>query len=658
MKPGTGALKKGQEIAALFSLEPDAIGLIDRFVSQIEVDCAEPAPFIAAARGEGGECWATRRIALLMLEHLAWRRPEELTRLAALLRAEPLAASLWRRIDRLARIHNGLIAGEFGAAEWANFFHAARQECRLTLARWLWTADEVTREIRARMAATKGTANQAPAMPPMQSWTGPAWETEIVNALRARHDVYWVTPRVSSDWNALVEYPINSASMVIKPPGSDLEIQIKRSGLRGARPFDVVYERNGEEIPSSHRLQGGSLGWLADREARASALFAKVYTAVHGEPCPCNDTLDISSVVEVPSDRGPVHILDYLTHEETFGGGFERMRDAMRRATAAFPHDSGVRIPAYEGPRGETLQFIAQTVPRQAIQINTTSYRLEHAANWLTEAGMRKYLEATGRQYSIEEAVRFGCDVMDEALAGFTPAPCDSESFDEFVTACFLMPENRVRADDCYHALLAQTGKVWGTLLGVRGYTDGESFVIRNSGLRTVWTGERWEVSIRFMDHDDMVIVGWDRQRFWPSRGLQGMSWDELHIEGGQIDGMPVKGIAGALREIYRVSDVLAATGIAGLQESARAAYRKTTTALREVSALRQMFPEPFVERIGDLDAIVVRFLESGGGPEWRSETREFLNSRGYSSELVDEHLRAVQNNEAFLRRMAFLFLG
>ncbi len=668
MKSDLCALANGLEVAEAFQLDTDAVALIDFFLCDYRGALAALAPFGEAARGQNGESWATRRIAIVLLENIVWRRlPCELTALPALLGEQPPNADefvrgLQQRIGRLSRIHWPLLSPEPTVNAWADCLHVARQECKSTLARWLLTTSDVVREISSRVAVTEGVSDRAPAIVPIHRWNSqpthqlPEQEADLVAELRARNPIYWVTPRVGSEINALVEYPLNSAALVIKPPGSDLEIQIKRSGLRGRKPLDVIFSRNGKELPSSHRVHGGSFGWLAKREARASQLFAEIYAAIHGEPCPCNRTVAISSVVEVPSERGPIHILDYLTEGGSFGEGFEPMRRSMRQTAASLPLDTGVKMPKYEGPLGETLRFIAQAVPQQAIQIHTTSYRLERVAGWLSEAGMRRYFEGAGLATSPDEARRFACDVLDEVLGGVTPAGDCAESYSEFLDACFALPDNRERADRIYLSLMEQTGKTWGTLLGVRGYTDGESFVIRNSGIRSIYMDGEWEPRMRFMDHDDMIVIGRDRRQFWPGRGLLGMSWDERHILGGNLDGAQAKGIAGALREIYRVSDEAAATGRRRLRESAKAAYRKTQTALQELPDLRRHFPESFVAGIRDLDTIVSWFFDSSDIPEWRADTRKYLDRRGYSRELVDNYLWAVENRQDFLRRMAFLF--
>src|SRR5262249_48210822 len=211
---------------------------------------------------------------------------------------------------------------------------------------------------------TKGTedtmsrfGNPSAASLTQESLQAPQWETEIVRRLCADRRVYWVSEKCSSELNSMVEYPLTSAVVVIKPPGSDLEIEIKRAGIRGRRQLDVIMERNGGPAPLSHRLFGGSLGWLAQREAASAGIFSKIFRLVHGKDAPCSRTVRNSSVVTVPSAEGPVHILDYLSDEEHFGDGFHEMRKAMNSCIESFPSDTGVARASYQGEAGETLQF-------------------------------------------------------------------------------------------------------------------------------------------------------------------------------------------------------------------------------------------------------------------------------------------------------------
>src|SRR5262249_17904000 len=154
------------------------------------------------------------------------------------------------------------------------FMRSSRDLSKLTLARYVFSVDDVIKEIEATLVVTKGTedtisrfGDQPGAHLICESLQAPQFEMEIVRRLCSDRRIYWVSEKCRSELNSMVEYPLTSAVVVIKPPGSDLEIEIKRAGTRGPRLLDVIIERNGAPAPSSHRLFGGSLGWLAQREA-------------------------------------------------------------------------------------------------------------------------------------------------------------------------------------------------------------------------------------------------------------------------------------------------------------------------------------------------------------------------------------------------------
>ena len=80
------------------------------------------------------------------------------------------------------------------------------------------------------------------------------------------------------------------------------------------------------------------------------------------------------------------------------------------------------------------------------------------------------------------------------------------EDHDQYVAAALAVPRNRARANAVYVSLLKQIGTMWGTLLALRGYSFGESFVARNVGLRTIWSQGEWCVRLVFQDHDNLVL--------------------------------------------------------------------------------------------------------------------------------------------------------
>src|SRR4030095_12023236 len=137
-------------------------------------------------------------------------------------------------------------------------------------------------------------------------------------------------PLTSSEINSLVEYPTTTVVLVVKPPGSDVEFEIKRAGRRGDHPLNVVYARNGYTVPPSHRLDGGSMQSLLRYEANSGSKFGAIYRQVHGTDPPIGNYIARSTVYSVPGRRSETQTLRYFTEPELFGEGFRGMRRAMK----------------------------------------------------------------------------------------------------------------------------------------------------------------------------------------------------------------------------------------------------------------------------------------------------------------------------------------
>ncbi len=117
--------------------------------------------------------------------------------------------------------------------------------------------------------------------------------------------IFWVSDETSSAINSLVEYPLTTVVLVIKPPGSHYEFELKRAGRRG-NPLSVVFGRNGNRVPASHRLDGGSMQWLLRYEAGNGAKFSSIYRLVHDREAPLPGYISRSTVFAVPARGGDI----------------------------------------------------------------------------------------------------------------------------------------------------------------------------------------------------------------------------------------------------------------------------------------------------------------------------------------------------------------
>jgi hypothetical protein len=337
------------------------------------------------------------------------------------------------------------------------------------------------------------------------------------------------------------------------------------------------------------------------------------------------------------------------------------MRAAMRVCVAEFPSDTGISRASYEGERGMTLRFLGQALPQQAVIFGSSSFRLDRIALYLSDRGPEHYFrDGLGRGYTLVDARWLADSTLEEILGEVEIADAPYEDYAQYVAAQFAVPANRRRADLAYVSVMRQLGACWGTLLAVRGFSDGESFVQRNVGLKSVWQDGAWQARIIFMDHDDLTMAGSRYRYSWPTRELSGMERDQVHVLGGSFGDDPIPGDTGGLQTIYRVDAEGARVGMRELEASLVAAYRATQAELDTNAELQSLFYPDFVQRHRDFDVLIGSFLKAGrdGEEMWKAEAAEYLRARGYDAELTAESLAAIERFRAYLERMAFLYAG
>jgi hypothetical protein len=648
---------------------------------------------LGSGRALAGESWAERCLAMLLLEnkllelgadeftefdviltHLGLKTQREAE---AALDARVLgegystrdprgfAAELLRRMRRLNRVHEPVRHAGCDPVDWRYFLRTARDISKLTLARYTIPFGDVLAEIESRLLITRGIEDPVERIRNSKSrchghgqLNAPAYETSILDALCAGNRIYWCSERCGSELNSLVEYPLTSAVLVIKPPGSDYEIEIKRAGVRGLRLLDVISKRNGSDAPASHRLFGGSLGWLAQREAAAAEIFSRIVRIVHDRESPCSRGVLNSCVVTVPTVHGESHILDYLTDEAHFGPDLDETLMCMNSCVESFPSDTGVVRASYEGTDGATLQFIGQARPQQAIIFGSTSFRLDRIAVYLSVDGPEEYFRAgLGRGYNLSDARWLADSVLEEILGEVDIPPDGFENYPQYVSDAFRIPRNRERANKNFLSVAEQIGDCWGTLLAVRGFSDGESFVLRNVGLKSLWRGGEWHIRIIFMDHDDLTVAGSRYQYLWPWREVGGMERDQVHILGGPMGDIALPGELGVLQKIYRVNPEVGEEGLRVLKAAIVDAYDKTQIDLAHNPELRGLFYPRFLDGYRDFDELVPEVLRTDPQSEaWKPGVQSKLQAKGYDNELVDEYVKTFARFRDFFEQMSFLY--
>lgn len=604
--------------------------------------------------------WAVRRVATLLLEHLLLRT-DDWTRWMRELRITGIdAAQLRTRMSRLARVHESL------ATEPGDFFHIATRDCRLTLARYVFGEDEVLARIERQLRRSRGIRSRPDYGHRLVEEeaehilsTLPPLEHNLIAQLGRNATMRFITERTSDDINALVEHPVGTVVAVIKPPGSDLEIEIKRAGMREPFPFDVRFSRGGYIVPNSHFLQGGSMEHLLAFEASQSSVLSRLYRGVHGVDAPMSRTIHLATVFTIPTPDGEADILDYFTERGVFGERFDAMRERMAECVAELADQQKKEREAPINELSLTVEFISQMKPAQAVQIGTTSFRLERLAAYLAPDGDERYFTRDrGVDFTSADARRFADELLDEILCVYEPPRVPYRSYASYLDAAYAV--NRRRANANYLAAMTQFGRMWGTLLGARGHSEGESFVARNAGLRSVFEDGEWRIRMIFMDHDSLSFSSRHRNAYHPAGSVRCAAKDARFIFGGYSGKRWVRGSVDYLREIYRVNRFTERRGMTAMREAMKAAYGATQQAMRSEDAVRDLFHVAFVEKLGDWDEVVRRYMRTprttSARNAWKSETRALLAERGYSEQLANEYVETIMKFSRFLRRIAFLF--
>ncbi|MBR0774234.1 hypothetical protein JQ625_05260 [Bradyrhizobium diazoefficiens] len=569
------------------------------------------------------------------------------------------------RLSRLAPVHRNLRSSATASDAIARFRQLASQECLLALARAAFGPDEVFTEILRRVRVTSaeierfednaqviGEARAAIALLP-------EYEADILARLLGEVRSWWFSAATPAKHNALVSCPVGTCALIIRPPGSTFEFEIKRIGMRGSRALTVLYERGGEPIPPSHRLQGGASLSILQWEARNSALLSRLYRGIHHEAPPMSHVAQLRKVTSVPrSDGATVPLHDWFERPEAFGEGFQAMRRAMTQSLHGFVRERYVLSSVPRLPTARTRAFLRAQTPAQCTLIGTSALRLDTAAAWLGGSGADSYFSAVhGRGPTQAEACGFADAILMDILDSYQP-PAAPDHYAAYVSAAFA--RNREAADRAYVGVLTSLGRMWGTLLGLRGYTEGESFVARNVGLRAVWADGAWSVRIIFMDHELTNVIGRRMRHFHPKAALQGVHKDWVHIVGGHLGGVPRNGTVATLAAIYRPDTAVRALGHDRMIEELRRSYRLTLAHLRDDAGIRSQFRKTFVNSAPAWDAVVGLYRASRVGARqrtaWKGQMRRVMAAYELDDQLVREYQRAIHRHRRMLRHAPYLF--
>ena len=568
-----------------------------------------------------------------------------------------------RRLARLNRVHRGMYGRNLDAPGARDLVATSRRDCKIALARYLFTPEEVVDRLLKEIRVSDGVKDvnvEQPRYVDVELAHAlsalPDYEAGILKRLCESSKIYWVSDATTSKINSLVEYPLTTVVLVIKPPGSHFEFELKRAGRRGGNPLSVVFRRGGNRVSPSHRLDGGSMQWLLRYEALNGSRLSFMYRLVHGVDAPLPAYAARNTIFGIPAPGNPP-AFRYFTDPSVFGSkGFSEMRAAMKESVQALDDEEGEYLPKLGGDMALTAEFLSHVAPSQTIVCGTSSFRLDKLATYLSPTGAETYFKRWLQvDYTPEDARQFADELLDEVLGVYDAPPIVFSDYDGYLNAAFALPENRERADRIFLSLIKEIAKLWGTLLGVRGHSRGESFVARNVGLRSVWEKGEWRVKLIFMDHDALSLPEMEHGHFFAQNALPAILLDERHIWGRANPDLFPGTLMGCLQRIYRTGPQVEKRARKLAESELKTAYKKTQHALTTNKTLRAFFSGTFLSRLFDWDEFVTGYLE-GRGKRWQSEMKQTFAKKGYEPDMFDTYAQAVDKYKAFFERNGFLF--
>lgn len=608
-------------VAVSRSAETGAV-LADVLVTAPRVYPARVARLAAVARGCTGAGWHLRCCAVLVLEHLFWTCETPAEEAVILAHLAPGgdgvdACELRRRISRNARLHAWLR----GLAP-ADLLPLAARESRLVLMRWFFTPDEVAARITGGLRSSRAVIQAMPQRPEVASEAAlalaglPEWERRIVQALASAPRAFWVPVASQSGDPAgdMIESPPGTVVHVVKLPGSGLEVEIKRTGRPAPRPLSVVREQDGQTLPLSHRLDGGSSWYMLRWEAVSAARLSAVWRALHGEEAPVSRTIAVKAVYALPDGERELRVLDFFAQET----------EGVPRAVAVFDAEWGLETPDLEGEIAMAARFLLHASPAQSVLLGTSAHRLDRLAAALGCGGTHP------DRPTLEE-------LLDEVLGGFeAPGIAGADIGDPagWLDAVFALPANRRRADACHRAAAGRLGELWGTFLALGACSSGESLVGRNVGLKAVFREGDWRVELISMDHDNLHVSGARERELDPAALLAANVKDELALFGGPYKGAQVRGSLDLLADLYRADEERREAARVRFFAAAREAFRRSVAALEPGGAAAGLFAPAY---LADLS-------------RWRRVAAGLEENPGWSA--------AVERHAGFLRRQAAIYGG
>ena len=265
------------------------------------------------------------------------------------------------------------------------------------------------------------------------------------------------------------------------------------------------------------------------------------------------------------------------------------------------------------------------------------------------EEPRRYFKECLQQDYTAADAKQFADALLEEVLGVYEPPEVAYEDYGEYVDAAFRVTSNRARADEIFLNLVRQIAELWGTMLGARGHSRGESLVARNVGLKSVWEKGEWRVKLIFMDHDALSLPDLENGHYYAQTAMPAVLLDERHAWGRANPALFPESLVGYLLSIYRIDSELEERAQRLAEEVLKAAYLKTQQAILNDVRLQAFFSDVFRSAVlFDWDEFVRGYL-NGRSAKWEKKMRKLFAEKGYEADAFEYYTEAAEKGRGFL---------
>jgi hypothetical protein len=320
----------------------------------------------------------------------------------------------------------------------------------------------------------------------------PAYEAGFSSCSAIPVPIHWVAQQPVSELNALVEYPKGMVALVIKPRAAPSNLKSSAAEFQARNPSPLSSNARAPKflIPIASMPQ---IGWHLIFETRAAARFRRIYRLSIAFPIRFDHPLRKVHLLHSDSARRLLN-RGFLQFPDAYGQGAGEMREGLKKCvkTAIEANDIGVK--ELPGEMGRTINFLIQNWPRRR-----SSPHLLISASIASPPICRTMGETLLSGPAKSPAMRCDGSPISCSMRFFRgtrpPAPKASVNIWRMYS---LEPSTAVGLTS-YLCSCCNSSAPLGTLAGIMGYSNGESLVARNVGLRALWSSGSWRVSLFFM---------------------------------------------------------------------------------------------------------------------------------------------------------------